>query len=89
MYSLNWLHNKLGHISSAIGNSVYKDFYPFPIELKRLRRISPLGIAWFSDTVLIFTKDDTNEQVREFINCVGYLIGINMLFRETRLRAGI
>lgn len=88
-YPLDWLYNKMGNISSSIAHSVYKDFYPFAKKLNKLRKISPLGIAWFSDTVLLFTREDTNEQVKEFISCVGYLVSDNMLFRETRLRAGI
>lgn len=89
LYGLTWLHNKMGNISSSIVHSVYKDFYPFPIELKKLRQISQIGIAWFSDTILLFTKEDTNDQVKELVNSVGYLISDNMNFRETRLRVGI
>jgi len=89
MFSLNWLYNRMGHISSSIGHSVYKDFDPPPKNLKDLRRICKIGVAWFSDTVLLFTKEDTDEQVVELINCVGYLISDNMKFKETRLRAGV
>jgi len=89
VFSLNRLYNKLGNISSSIGHSVYKDFVPVPKKLKDLRRICPVGVTWFSDTVLLFTKKDTDEQVIELINCVCYLISDNMRFKETRLRAGI
>lgn len=89
LFSLNWLYNSMGQISMSIGHSVYKDFVPFPKTLKDLRRICPVGVTWFSDTVLLFTKEDTDEQVNELINCVGYLISDNMRFKETRLRAGV
>jgi len=81
--SLSFFHKTLCH-------SIYK--ISFPKEkpsLQELRKQSRLGLAWFSDTVLLYTRNDTNEDCKELINTVAWLLFENMFSPFTRIRAGI
>lgn len=48
-----------------------------------------IGIAWFSDTVLFYTKQDSDEAVRELLLTVGWLLFETIYEGTTKVCAGI
>ena len=82
----------VGYLKRSLMHTIYKDFFPDNIPtLEKVRRNSDIGIAWFSDTILLYTKEDTNEQCKTLLQNIGWLIFENMStpHNATRLRVGI
>jgi|SRR5208337_1966314 len=81
--SLGWLRKSLHH-------SIHKLDFPSEVpSLKRLQGHPHLGLAWFSDTILIFTREDTDECLRSLLSSVGWLLFETMFTTDVRLRCGI
>jgi hypothetical protein len=57
--------------------------------LEKLRDQTRLGIGWFSDTVLLYTLEDEDENVKMLIRAVGYLLFRTMIRGWTRIRGAI
>jgi hypothetical protein len=55
-------------------------------DLKSGRRV---GVAWFSDTILLFALDDSDLSCSHVIESVGWLIFRSFFTPQTRIRAGI
>ena len=49
---------------------------------------SDVGVAWFSDTILLYSKSDKDEAIRSLMSVLSALIFF-MMMRQTRLRAGV
>ena len=54
-----------------------------------LRRESGAGLAWFSDTVLMYAKNDTDESCRKLIETVAWLLFATNLTHPIKIRSGI
>ena len=82
--------NALGWFRQALNHSVHKGEFPstFP-PTRDLDSHQHVGVSWFSDTILFYTKDDTDEAVRQLLLTVGWLLFETMLEGTTRVRAGI
>jgi len=50
---------------------------------------SHLGIAWFSDTILLYTKEDTKDALYELITKVTWLVFLTTLENKMPLRVGV
>lgn len=59
-----------------------------PPELNAIREQNRVGFAWFSDTLLIYAKDDHDLSCRNLLESVGWLL-FNTMWTPTRLRGGI
>lgn len=59
---------------------------PAPDETNRHPNV---GIAFFSDTILLYTRVDSDASCRDLLRTVSWLIFENMFHKPTRLRAGI
>jgi hypothetical protein len=57
--------------------------------LEKLKSQTRLGIGWFSDTVLLYTLDDDDENVKVLIRAVGYLLFRTMVRGWTRIRGAV
>jgi hypothetical protein len=80
--SLAWLRRSLHH-------SMHKNSFPSEVPpIAAINAHQKLGIAWFSDTLLIYTRMDDNDAVRELFEMVGWLLFETMI-EGTRIRAGI
>ncbi len=80
---LAWLRKSLHH-------SLHKNDFPEHVPTySELQTNSKIGIAWFSDTLLLFTREDSDECIRELFGTVGWLLFETMLHSPTRLRGGI
>jgi len=80
----------LGWFRRSLHHSLHKTSFPdTPPPASALESHALLGVAWFSDTVLLYTRDDSDEAVRELIATVGWLIFEGQLGGTTRIRAGL
>lgn len=82
--------NAIGWFRQALGHSMlHGDFPAEPPTLQVLNEHARVGVAMFSDTLLFYTKDDSDEAVRELVNSVGWLLFETIVTGATRIRAGI
>lgn len=80
---LAWFRKSLHH-------SIHKNGFPEDVPpLTEIDAHSKVGIAWFSDTLLLYTREDDDDCVRELLGTVGWLLFETMLQGHTRLRGGI
>jgi len=81
--SLAWLRRSLHH-------SMHKNNFPAEVPtIEELNAHQKLGIAWFSDTLLMYTRMDEDDAVLELFQTVGWLLFETMFNGGTRFRAGI
>jgi hypothetical protein len=74
----------------ALCHSIHKKSFPSePPSLDKLCDQSQLGVAWFSDTVVLYTLNDTDEHVRNLVQTVGWLLFETMFMKWTRVRGAI
>jgi hypothetical protein len=65
---LAWLRRSLHH-------SLHKHTFPAEIPtIVELNAHEKLGIAWFSDTLLFYTRMDDDDALRELYQTVGWLL---------------
>lgn len=84
------VEHSVGWFRQALNHSVLKNSFPVTAPpTQELNTHQHVGVAWFSDTVLFYTKQDTDEAVRELLVSVGWLLFETMLGGRTRIRAGI
>ncbi|MBC8492225.1 MAG: hypothetical protein H8D43_00460 [Chloroflexi bacterium] len=79
---LEWLRKALYY-------SIYKEFPAKAPSLRALQDQGELGLAWFSDTVLIYTLEDTDDNLRALTICLGCLLFATVFKVGTRLRCGV
>lgn len=60
-----------------------------PRDFASLRAQSVLGIEWFSDTIVLYTKEDTDDAAIKLIQVVNWLLFETFYNPATRLRFGI
>jgi hypothetical protein len=65
-----------------------KDLPERPPGLKELRNQDRVGFAWFSDTVLIYAKNDDDDSCQNVIETVQWLV-FHTICTRTKIRAGI
>src|SRR5690606_29344299 len=69
------VEHSVGWFRRALNHSVLKNGFPEAIPPTReLGDHQHIGVAWFSDTVLFYTKQDTDDAVRELLLTVGWLL---------------
>lgn len=84
------VNDALGWFRKSLYHSIHKNNFPKDApSLKELRNQSNLGIAWFSDTVLLYTKKDTNECLQALLSTLGWLLFKTIIKGTTRIRCGI
>lgn len=82
--------NVISYFLKALYYSVHKkDPPPIPPSLSTLRHESSVGFAWFSDTVLMYAKDDTDESCRQLIETIAWLLFATNLTHPIKIRSGI
>lgn len=70
-------------------HAINKDSWPDGTpSLAEIDRNSLIGIAWFSDTILFWTKEDEDYNIRELIQTVAWLTFAN-IYGNTKIRGGI
>ena len=80
----------LGWLRKALYHSLHKEGFPeHTPNISDLRNHEHLGFAWFSDTLLLYTRDDSPECIQQIIQTVGWLLFETIIAGNTRLRCGI
>nr|MBF0221448.1 hypothetical protein [Desulfobulbaceae bacterium] len=81
--------NVLGWFRKALHHSINKNDWPETVpNFDDINKNSNIGLAWFSDTILLFTHEDSDESLQELLQSVAWLLFVTM-FSNTRMRAGI
>jgi class 3 adenylate cyclase len=84
------VQNAMGWFRRALHHSIHKGEFPTGVPSLRALEAHPhVGVAWFSDTVLLYTKEDSNDAVRELLTVVAWLLFETTMQGLTRIRAGI
>lgn len=78
----------LGGLRHALYFALYGENPADKLTLVDFMRHSDVGVAWFSDTILLYTKNDKDEAIRSLMSVLSELIFF-MMMRQTRLRAGV
>jgi hypothetical protein len=80
----------LGWLRKALHHSIHKEKFPSEApSLLALRDKSLLGLAWFSDTIVLYTLNDTDDSIRALTSCLGWLLFESIFTVGTRLRCGV
>lgn len=80
----------LGWLRKAVYHSIHKNGWPDTVpSLPDIDKNSKIGIVWFSDTILLYTREDTNESLKELLQTVAWLLFATTTHGATRMRAGI
>ncbi len=82
--------NRLSWFRKALSHSIHKNEFPSTAPpTPELNKHEHLGVVWFSDTVLLYTKSDTDDAIRELLLAVGWLLFETVLDGNTKIRGGI
>jgi hypothetical protein len=60
-----------------------------PDDFEELRRSAPIGIEWFSDTIVLFAREDTDSASQAVLDAAAWLLFETMFVTPVRLRFGM
>jgi hypothetical protein len=84
------VEQSLGWFRKALNHSVHKMNFPSDVPpTADLDRHPEVGIAWFSDTILFYTKEDTDEAIQQLLATIAWLLFETILTGKTRIRGGL
>lgn len=84
------VRTSLGYLRKALYHATMKEKPPETLpSLRELRSRAGLGLAWFSDTVLIYTLEETAEQHQRLVETIGWLVLDCMYYPRVHIRAGV
>lgn len=82
--------NVCGFIRQALDHSIRKEDFPKnKPSLFDVNDQEEIGIAWFSDTLLLYAKKNTDDDVRNFLVTMSWFMFETMLTPSSRFRGGI
>ena len=82
--------NAVGWFRMALKHSVLGgDFATSPPPTRDLDDHPNVAVVWFSDTILFYTRRDTDEAVGELLQAVASLLFETILEGTTKIRAGV
>ena len=82
--------NALGWFRKALKHSLHGGTFPATAPPTReLENHEHVGVAWFSDTILFYTKHDTDEAVGALLQAVASLLFETIIAGLTKVRAGV
>src|SRR5260370_11121747 len=79
----------LAYLRRAINFAVNRDPSSTTPSLQELEPQSRLGVAWFSDTILLYAKEDIDETNAFLLEAIAYLLFVTTIPGGARLRIGI
>jgi hypothetical protein len=84
------VNSALGWFRQSLHHSLHKDGFPDSTpELQELESHTDIGVAWFSDTVLLHTLRDDDACVQNLLSTVCWLLFETIVSGRTRIRSGI
>jgi hypothetical protein len=78
----------LGGLRHALYFSMYGEDPADDLRFVEFARHDEVGVTWFSDTILLYTKSDTDKAIRSLMSILSSLVFF-MMSGQTRLRAGV
>ena len=82
--------HSIGWFRKALHYSIHSDEFPQSTpSLIELCKQAQLGLALFSDTVFLYTLEDTDENCRILISSLAWLVFITMRRPDIRIRCGV
>ncbi|HGJ66336.1 TPA: hypothetical protein ENS27_13310 [bacterium] len=83
-------NNSLGYLKRSLYHSITQEDIPDNLPtMTELKQNSKVGFAIFSDTILLYTKKDTDDDCQFLLETCGWLLFENVFNHSTRLRIGI
>jgi hypothetical protein len=84
------INDSLGWLRKALHHSLHKREFPGEIPRKaEFLGNNYVGVAWFSDTILLYTRRDDDQAIQQLVQTVGWLLFETMMGSTTRIRGGI
>ncbi|MDO8637299.1 MAG: hypothetical protein Q7R34_13900, partial [Dehalococcoidia bacterium] len=83
------VERSFSYLRMALKDSIEKNFPDVPPSFNELQANGRLGLALFSDTILIYTLDDSDTSVNTLMSTLGWLFFDTIGFPDTRLRCGV
>lgn len=82
-YVFGWLRKALSH-------SIHKDDFPEDIpSLTAIQEHRHIGLAWFSDTILLYTRNDTDMCIQALTSTLSWLVFASLFNENARIRCGV
>jgi class 3 adenylate cyclase len=79
-----------GFFRRAFQHALRQQGWPsVPEEFEQLRASAPIGIEWFSDTIVLFAREDTDASSKAVVDAAAWLLFETMYVTAVRLRFGI
>lgn len=76
--------------AKALHHSLHHGDFPTAVPtFEKLVSHDKLGFAWFSDTVVLYTREDTQEHYKALCETLGWLLFETMQEPYTRIRCGV
>lgn len=83
------LSTHLAFLRRALEHTLMLQGWPEPSDFAELQQRAGLGIEWFSDTIVLYTRDDTDDANRHLVQTATWLLFETMYSTRVRLRIGI
>lgn len=84
------INNYLGFFRSAIEHALFQRGWPsVPNDWTSMREAAKIGMEWFSDTIILYTLDDTDDAARNLVEITAWLLFETMYKPPVRLRFGL
>lgn len=84
------VNNSLAYLKRSIYHSITQKEIPDKIPtMNEIKQESKVGFAIFSDTILLYTKKDTDDDCQFLLETCGWLLFENVFNHSTRLRIGV
>ena len=84
------VNNSIAWFRRSLHHSLHKDGFPEkPPDFEVLNRHPDVGLVWFSDTILLYTKEDSNDCVISLLSTIGWLIFETLVQGKMKIRCGI
>lgn len=84
------INDSLSWFSKAMYQLLNKSEFPeHQVTLKELQSNPQLGMAWFSDTILVYTRHDDDKCLCSLLQFLSFLLFETMYVSEVRIRCGV
>src|SRR6267142_3368546 len=65
----------LGRLRKSLHHAIHQNEFPNEVpSLQALQAQPEVGLAWFSDTLLIYTREDTDHNLMALLSCLSWLL---------------
>lgn len=79
-----------GFFRRALQHALRQQGWPsVPESFTELRASAPIGLEWFSDTIVLFARDDSDTSAKAVVDAAAWLLFETMYVTAVRLRFGV